>query len=127
MQVHFTIASQFYVHVNVEFLYTRFLTFMLISTMVFIWWKIMVCDCISVMRDGVEHPTSFVEASQKKAKLNELSNNISDRSAIYYIIHDFLRAKRVSGAANNISERLTGRKPVRSKATSERVYSRICY
>ena len=38
------------------------------------------CDCISVMRDGDEHPTSFVEASQKKAKLKELSNNISDRS-----------------------------------------------
>ena len=32
------------------------------------------------MRDGVEHPTSFVEASQKKAKIKELSNNISDRS-----------------------------------------------
>ena len=66
MLVHFTIASQFYVHVNVEFLYTRFLTFMLISTMVFMWWKIMVCDCISVMRDGDEHPTSFVEASQER-------------------------------------------------------------
>ena len=48
------------------FLYTRFFTFMLISTMVFMWWKIMACDCISVMRDGVEHPTSFVEASQKR-------------------------------------------------------------
>ena len=48
------------------FLYTRFLTFMLISTMVFMWWKIMVCDCISVMRDGDEHPTSFVEASQER-------------------------------------------------------------
>ena len=32
------------------------------------------------MRDGVEHPTSFVEASLKKAKHKELSNNISDRS-----------------------------------------------
>ena len=32
----------------------------------FIWWKIMVCDCISVMRDGDEHLTSFVEASQKR-------------------------------------------------------------
>ena len=32
------------------------------------------------MRDGVEHPTSFVEASRKKAKLEELSNNVSDRS-----------------------------------------------
>ena len=31
------------------------------------------------MRDGVEHPTSFVEASRKKAKLEELSNNISER------------------------------------------------
>ena len=31
------------------------------------------------MRDGVEHPTSYVEAS-RKAKLKELSNNISDRS-----------------------------------------------
>ena len=63
------------------------------------------------MRDGVEHLTSFIEASRKKAKLRELSNNISDRSeawgtgilsglllgersevsgksAIYYIIHD---------------------------------------
>ena len=30
------------------------------------------------MRDGDEHPTS--RASQKKAKLEELSNNISDRS-----------------------------------------------
>ena len=27
----------------------------------------------------VEHPTSFVEASQKKAKLEEMSNNISKR------------------------------------------------
>ena len=56
MLVHFTIVSQFYVHVNVEFLYTRFLTFMLISTMAFMWWK------------------------RNKAKLKELSNNISDRS-----------------------------------------------
>ena len=32
------------------------------------------------MRYGVEHPTSFVEASRKKAKLEELNNNISDRS-----------------------------------------------
>ena len=32
------------------------------------------------MRNGVERPTSFVEASQKKAKLKELSNNMSDRS-----------------------------------------------
>ena len=31
------------------------------------------------MRDGVEHPTSFVEASRKKAKLEELSNKISER------------------------------------------------
>ena len=31
------------------------------------------------MRDGVEHPTSYVEAS-RKTKLKELSNNISDRS-----------------------------------------------
>ena len=34
------------------------------------------------MRDGVEHPTSFVEASQKKAKLEELSNNISEKRGI---------------------------------------------
>ena len=27
----------------------------------------------------VEHPTNFVEASRKKAKLEELSNNISER------------------------------------------------
>ena len=65
VQDHFTIVEQFYVYVDVDF-YIRFLTFMLISTMVFMWWKIMVCDCISVMRDGVEHPTSFVEASQKR-------------------------------------------------------------
>ena len=31
------------------------------------------------MRDGVEHPTSFVEASQKQAKLEELSNSITER------------------------------------------------
>ena len=35
---------------------------------------------IIFMRDGVQHPTSFVEASRKKAKLKELSNNISDGS-----------------------------------------------
>ena len=34
MLVHFTTALQLFVYVNVEFLYTRFLTFMLISTMV---------------------------------------------------------------------------------------------
>ena len=32
------------------------------------------------MRDGVEHPTSFVEASREKAKPGKLSRNISDRS-----------------------------------------------
>ena len=31
------------------------------------------------MRDGVEHPTSFIEASRKKEKLEKLSNNISER------------------------------------------------
>ena len=31
------------------------------------------------MQDGVEHPMSFVEVSRKKAKLEELSNNISER------------------------------------------------
>ena len=31
------------------------------------------------MRDGVEHPTCFVEACRKKAKVEELSNNISER------------------------------------------------
>ena len=31
------------------------------------------------LRDGVEHPTSFIEASREKAKLEELSNNISER------------------------------------------------
>ena len=32
------------------------------------------------MQDGVELPTSLAETSQKKAKLKELSNNISDQS-----------------------------------------------
>ena len=31
------------------------------------------------MRDGVEHPTSFVEASQKRRSSMEMSNNISER------------------------------------------------
>ena len=31
------------------------------------------------MRDGVEHPMSFKEASRKKAKLEELSKNITER------------------------------------------------
>ena len=34
------------------------------------------------MRDGVEHPTSVLEASQKKAKLKELNNNISERRGL---------------------------------------------
>ena len=53
------------------------------------------------MRDGVEHPTSFVEASRKKAKLEELSNNISDRSEAQGtgILSDLLLGERseVSG------------------------------
>ena len=53
------------------------------------------------MRDWVEHPTSFVEASRKKAKLEELSNNISDRSEAYGtgILSDLLLGERseVSG------------------------------
>jgi len=36
-----------------------------------------------------------------------------------------VRRSRTSGAANNISERLTGRKPVRNEVTSERVYCPI--
>ena len=32
-----------------------------------------------IMRDGIEHPARFVEASRKKAKLEELSNNIGER------------------------------------------------
>ena len=32
------------------------------------------------MRNGVEHPTGSVEANRKKAKIEELSNNNSDRS-----------------------------------------------
>ena len=31
------------------------------------------------MRDGVEHPTSFVEESRKRRGSIELSNNISER------------------------------------------------
>ena len=31
------------------------------------------------MRDRVEHPTSFVEASRKKATLEQLSNIVSER------------------------------------------------
>ena len=37
---------------------------------------------IFFMRDGVEHPTSYVEASQKKAKLEALSTNISERRGV---------------------------------------------
>ena len=32
-----------------------------------------------IMRDGVYYPTSFVEASPKKAQLEKLSNNLSER------------------------------------------------
>ena len=63
MQVDFTVASQFLCLRKCGFLYTRFLTFMLISTMVF---YVVKNNGISVMRDGDEHPTSFVEASQKR-------------------------------------------------------------
>ena len=34
------------------------------------------------MRDVVEHPTSFVEASQKRRSSKELSNNISERRGL---------------------------------------------
>ena len=46
-------------------------------------------------------------------------------SFLFLIQHNFLISRLSSGAANNISERLTGRKPVRSEVTSERVYCRI--
>ena len=39
--------------------------------------------------------------------------------------HRFWILPCVSGTANNISEKLTGRKPVRNEATSERGYCRI--
>ena len=46
-------------------------------------------------------------------------------SFLFLIQHNFIISQLSSGAANNISERLTGRKPVRNKVTSERVYCRI--
>ena len=55
MQVYFTVASQFYVHVNVDF----YIHLSLHSCLFQLW---------------------FLCGGKEKAKLKELSNNISDRS-----------------------------------------------
>ena len=74
----------------------------LVGEWFFIWWenkgKVIV---YLLCETSVEHPTSFVEASQK-VKLKELSNKISDRSEAEgtAILSDLLvrsRRRRVTG------------------------------
>ena len=48
-----------------------------------------------LMRDGDEHPTSFVEVSQRKAKLKELSNNTSERLTVRKPVSE--HSERASG------------------------------
>ena len=60
-------------------IFTRFHAFVFSSSMILCGGKSRVNDCISVMRDVSRASLELRRSESKKAKLEELSNNISER------------------------------------------------
>ena len=87
-RLHSSVVSS--VFLSVQFL-VIFCYFVSIRLLCCLYHQSQVCymEIIFCMRDGVQHPMSFVEAVRKKAKLKELSNNIGGCT-------NFLRKRRQS-------------------------------
>ena len=80
MEVHFTFALRFHVHINVELFLHVSVHLCLFQLWLLCGGNYWVSDCISVMRNDSRAYHELRRSESKKAKLEELSSNISDRS-----------------------------------------------